>query len=155
MPFTIKIVGFGNKKEIPVDEITRYRKFLKPYADVSIVTLKSLSGTYGSRHEMLEREGKRMVNSWPARSHTVALSEEGKLFTSISFSQWLSKRVVSGGTLLFNIGGAYGLSPSLKKQCGEVLSLSPLTLPHRLCYVVLVEQLYRAFTILKGHPYHK
>ncbi len=155
MPFTIKIIGFGHKKEIPVDEITRYRKFLKPYADVSIVTLKPLSGTNSSRHEMLEREGKRIAGAWPARSYTVALSEEGKLFTSISFSQWLSKRIMSGGTLLFNIGGAYGLSSLLKEQCKEVLSLSPLTLPHRLCYVVLIEQLYRAFTILKGHPYHK
>lgn len=155
MPFTIKIVGFGNKREMPVDEITRYTKLLKPYADVSVVTLKPVSGSYGIRNKMPGRDEKRMIGAWPARSHTVALSEEGKLFTSISFSQWLSKWIVSGVTLIFNVGGAYGLSPSLKKQCGEVMSLSPLTLPHRLCYVVLVEQLYRAFTILKGHPYHK
>ncbi len=155
MPFTITIIGFGHKREIPVDEIDRYRKRFKSYVDVSVVTLKPVSGTKGNRNEMLEREGERMVAAWSSRCRTVALSEEGKLFTSISFSQWLAQCMESGVPLVFNIGGAYGLSSSMKNQCGEVMSLSSLTLPHRLCYVVLVEQLYRAITILKGHPYHK
>jgi hypothetical protein len=60
-----------------------------------------------------------------------------------------------GHALTFIIGGTQGLSPALKKSCREIVSLSPLAFPRKLSLVVLLEQIYRAFTILKGHPYHK
>ncbi len=155
MSFSIKILGPGNKKEIQNNELEHYIRLIRPYASLSLQCLKTSSGKYSNRHEALQREEKLIIHCWPDRSYPVALSEEGKLFDSHSFSQWLSERIMSGITVLFNIGGAYGLSPSLKKRCKEVISLSSMTLPHRLCYVILVEQLYRAFTILRGHPYHK
>ena len=155
MPLSITILGFGSKKEMLNEEIERYRKLLDPYAKISLILLKSPSGSFRSRSDLLRREEKQMYDKWPKHSYPVALSEEGKVFDSISFSQWLSAREMSGVPLLFNIGDAYGLSPAVKKKCREVISLSSLTLPYRLCHVLLVEQIYRAFTILKGHPYHK
>ncbi len=155
MPLSIKIIGFGSKKEMLNEEMERYIKLLNPYVKISLILLKSPSGNYNSRNDLLRREEKQMRDKWPKRSHPVALSEEGKMFDSISFSKWLSGHMMSGVTLLFNIGDAYGLSPVLKEKCREVISLSSLTLPYRLCHVVLIEQIYRAFTILKGHPYHK
>lgn len=137
------------------EEIKRYIKLLNPYVNISLILLRPPSGSFRNRSDLLRREEKQMYDKWPKHSYPVALSEEGKTFDSISFSKWLSERVISGIPLLFNIGDAHGLSPVFKEKCSEVISLSSLTLPCRLCYVVLVEQIYRAFTILKGHPYHK
>jgi len=155
MPSSITIIGFGNRKEMLNEEVERYINLLNPYVKVSVILLKSPSGSFSSRSDLLRREEQRLYDKWPKRSYPVALSEEGRKFDSISFSKWLSKHLMSGVPLLFNIGDAFGLSTELKKKCREVISLSALTLPYRLCYVVLVEQIYRAFTILKGHPYHK
>jgi len=155
MPYVIKIIGFGNKKEMLNNETAHYIRLLQPYATVSLEVLKPPSKMHDSRKLQRVEEGKVLCSHWPKRCYPVALSEEGKAFDSISFSQWLAACLMNGIPLLLNIGSAYGLSPSLKKKCKEVISLSPFTFPHRLCYVILVEQIYRAFTILKGHPYHK
>jgi len=155
MPFIIKIVGFGNKKEILTSEIAQYIHRLKPYTTVSIEVFKTSSNKKYTSDQQLEYEGNRLFERWPDSCYPVALSEEGKTFTSISFSQWLANRLMQGVPLLVNIGSAYGLAPSLKQKCRDILSLSPLTFPHRLCYHILIEQVYRAFTILKSHPYHK
>ena len=96
-----------------------------------------------------------MSGKWPKRCYPVALAEEGARYNSRSFARWLSERTAAALPLVFNIGGAYGLPETLKERCRETISLSSMTLPHRLCAVILIEQLYRACTILKGHPYHK
>ena len=155
MNFSIKIIGFGNKKEISNKETERYINLLRPYASVSLILLKSPSGNFSNHDDLLKREEKLLYTRWPENSYPVALSEEGKMFTSKSFSKWLSGHSTPRVPLLFTIGGAYGLSESLKGKCRETISLSPMTLPYRICYVVLLEQIFRACTILKGHPYHK
>jgi 23S rRNA (pseudouridine1915-N3)-methyltransferase len=156
MPFPITIIGFGIGKGMFSDEIDRYMRLIQPYASLSVVHLKASAGSAHSDATTLRNdEGKRLCEKWTKRSYPVALSEEGELYTSHSFSRWLADRVNTGRIVTFNIGSAHGLSPAIKKQCRDVISLSPLTLPHRLSYIVLIEQLYRACTILKGHPYHK
>lgn len=155
MPYSIQIIGFGNKKEMVTQEAQRYRQLLAPYASLSLTYLKSMKGSKIDSKEICHQEGKLFFSKWPKNSYPVALSEEGKMVDSLSFSKWLSQRTISSIPLTFIIGGAYGLSASVKNKCKEVISLSRLTLPYRLCYLILIEQLYRAFTILKGHPYHK
>ncbi len=155
MPFSIQIIGFGNKKELLTQEAEHYRRLLRPYASLTLAYLKPSKSTKGNHKTILENEGKLISGKWPKQSYPVALSEEGKMFNSISFAQWISQRTLSGIPLTFTIGSAYGLSASVKNKCKEVISLSPLTMPYRLCYNILIEQLYRAFTILKRHPYHK
>ena len=85
----------------------------------------------------------------PANTRLVALDERGKDFTTRQFAALLDQATV------FVIGGAGGLDPALKKEAALLLRLSALTLPHALAQVVLCEQLYRAATLLTGHPYHR
>lgn len=85
---------------------------------------------------------------------TIALEVEGKAVTSEAFARWLEKLGARGkGTVAFVIGGADGLPKNVSKAAHDRLSLSSLTFPHRLARLVLVEQIYRAMTILKGAPY--
>lgn len=156
MPFSITLLAIC-KKGGPLDEeIERYQSLLRPYASVTVLYLKSPASPAHSKNELLEAEAKAFLAKIPQRSYCVALSEEGKCpMGSRAFSAWLAALGQSGHALTFIIGGAFGLSPELKKSCREIVSLSPLTFPHKLSLVVLLEQIYRAFTILKGHPYHK
>lgn len=86
--------------------------------------------------------------------HTLALDPQGKLLTSEAFSSFLLKEVEKGGSrLTFIIGGAEGLPPHLKKF--PLISLSPLTFTHQMARLILIEQIYRAFEIERGSPYHK
>jgi len=87
--------------------------------------------------------------------HLVLLDSRGKQFTSEQFAQWLGKQRDQGQqAIIFAIGPADGWSDDARQQANLLLSLGPMTLPHELARVVLSEQLYRAFTILSGHPYH-
>lgn len=86
----------------------------------------------------------------------VLLDAAGRAFTSQEFARWLTGQMASGRqNLVFLLGGAEGFSAESKRQADLLLSLSPLTLPHELARVVLLEQLYRAFALLCGHPYPK
>lgn len=85
----------------------------------------------------------------------VALDERGSLLDSVELSRYVGKAQTGAKDLLFIIGGDEGLDTRVREAANLSLSLSKMTLPHRLARVVLIEQLYRAFTILKGEPYHK
>lgn len=92
----------------------------------------------------------------PDGLYVVALDERGRETTSEEFAAWLQRRMTSGGRgICFVIGGADGISQEIAALAKEQLSLSRMTLPHRLARVVLLEQLYRAMTILRGEPYHR
>jgi 23S rRNA (pseudouridine1915-N3)-methyltransferase len=150
---TIHIVGISKKTTEFTDAIERYVKLMRPYAGVQIVTLKPpVDAEVGV---MLAREAEAIRARLPRRSWTVALAPDGRQLDSPEFASWLGGRLDGGAELSFVIGGAYGLDPTLRGECRAAVSLSPLTFTHQLCLLVLVEQLYRAFTILKNHPYHK
>ena len=85
----------------------------------------------------------------------VALDERGKALSSRDFAAWIARQQQQGRDLAFAIGGDEGLSDEVRTRAGLVLSLSAMTLPHRLARLVLMEQLYRAFSILRGEPYHR
>jgi 23S rRNA (pseudouridine1915-N3)-methyltransferase len=156
MSFSIAILSICRKGDPLDEEIERYQKLIRPWASVSVLYLKSPGGSSYGKNELLEAEAKILTASIPKKSFCVALSEEGKCpASSRAFAQWLAAQEQRSHAVTFIIGGAYGLSPLLKKTCAEALSLSPLTFPHKLSLVVVLEQIYRAFTILKGHPYHK
>ena len=89
-------------------------------------------------------------------SHIIALDERGKIFSSEEFADFLKKLQVQGvSNITFCIGGASGHHPSLLNKSRSSISLGKMTLPHKIARLVLVEQLYRAETILNNHPYHK
>jgi len=95
-----------------------------------------------------------LVKRTPPSAHVVALDVDGKARTSEGFARWLEARMSEGkGNVQFMIGGAEGLPPATIKSAHERVSLSTMTLPHRLARLVLAEQLYRAVTILRNEPY--
>lgn len=102
-----------------------------------------------------EEEAKALLAEVSDRAVLVALDERGKSLSSVELSQWMARQQLSAKDVVFVIGGDEGLSEQVVKQAQLTLSLSKLTLPHRLAKLVLAEQLYRAFTLIRGEPYHK
>lgn len=102
-----------------------------------------------------ERQGERVLAAVGAAESLVALDERGAVLTSTAFADKLRSWQQAGTDLAFVIGGADGLSDAVLARSQYLLSLSAMTLPHGLARVVFVEQLYRAHTLLSGHPYHR
>jgi 23S rRNA (pseudouridine1915-N3)-methyltransferase len=97
-------------------------------------------------------EGELLLKSIQKNDFLIALEEKGKQFTSPEFSDYISK---IARPIVFVIGGAYGLSEEIRNRADLILSLGKITMPHVLARVILVEQIYRSYTIDKNHPYHK
>lgn len=105
--------------------------------------------------QLKEAEGKLILKYVEDVDHLILLDERGKAFTSEGFSSWLQK-VMNGGTrhLMFVVGGAFGFSDEVYAAAKEKLALSEMTFSHQMVRLFFVEQLYRAFTILRNEPYH-
>jgi 23S rRNA (pseudouridine1915-N3)-methyltransferase len=100
-------------------------------------------------------EGRRMLEIVGTRDYVVALEVTGRAMTTPEFARWLGARLADGRDLVFVIGGPDGLSPELLKRADFRWSLSQLTWPHGLARIMVVEQIYRAQSLLQGHPYHR
>jgi 23S rRNA (pseudouridine1915-N3)-methyltransferase len=155
MPFAITIVSLGRATDGFDDVYRHFIDLIKPYCPVTLEFIKPLAARSPGVPSLILHEGERLMERWPRNSWPVVLSPEGKMYDTMGFTRWIEGRRRAGHNLIFTIGGAYGLSAEIKKQSRETMSLSPLTLAHRVCAAVLLEQLYRAFTILNRHPYHK
>lgn len=108
----------------------------------------------GVPERAVQAEGQRLLRRLDRRAQVVALHERGERHDSRSWARWLGEQRDDGRTLQLLIGGAHGLSREVLQRCARQVSLSALTLPHDLALVVLLEQIYRAKTILRGEPYH-
>jgi 23S rRNA (pseudouridine1915-N3)-methyltransferase len=96
-----------------------------------------------------------LTRKWPTQGETIAMDVGGESWTTERFARHLGERMLRGGrTLTFAIGGADGLPAALVAKANMRLSLSAMTLPHRMARLVLLEQIYRALTIVRGEPYH-
>jgi len=114
--------------------------------------LRSASADSATRRK---QEAEALHKAVPPGAHVVALDEQGALWTSAELAQQLERWQTAAMPVALLIGGADGLDVSCRRQADQVWSLSPLTLPHALVRVVVAEQLYRAWTLLQGHPYHR
>lgn len=132
--------------------VQEYTKRLSRAVKVELVELPS-SRHSGARAQA--EEGAAILARLSSRDALVALDERGQSLSSVAFARWLSTRQDSSRDVAFAIGGDEGLSQEVRARAELVLALSAMTLPHRLARLVLAEQTYRAFTILKGEPYHK
>ena len=157
----ITIISVGKIKEkyfaAAIDE---YVKRLKRYASVDITELKDEpvpeSLSENERLFVLKKEGQRVLEKIPAGALAVALCVEGKQLSSEETAEYINNAVLSGQSrIVFIIGGSLGLSDEVKKRADFKLSFSKMTFPHRLMKVILLEQIYRAFTIIEGKTYHK
>ncbi len=157
----IKIITVGKLKEKYLkDGIAEYTKRISRFATVEIIELADEKtpdkASESENHKILEIEGNRILSKVGERDFVVVLAIEGKTLSSEEFSRQLEQASIKGfSTLTFIIGGSLGLSPAVKYRANLSVSFGCLTLPHQLMRLVLVEQIYRAFTIQQGSPYHK
>jgi len=151
----LTVVAVGRLKE-PFwrDAAAEYEKRLRPYATIEVRELPD-QDISGDRARAVEREGEAVLAALPERARVIALDERGSERTSPQLSKRLEDMMVSGDShAAFVIGGSVGLSKAVLERADERMSLSQMTFPHQLARVVLFEQLYRAFKIMKGEPYH-
>ncbi len=130
-------------------------EYVKRLAHTAKVAMFELPESRASGEKAKEEEGKALLAKLSPRDVLVALDERGKALSSVDFAKWLGRQQDSGKDVAFVIGGDEGLSDAVREKAGLVLSLSAMTLPHRLARLTLVEQVYRGFSILRGEPYHK
>ena len=109
----------------------------------------------GSSHQAIAKEGERMLAALPPRAFIVALQVAGRAMTSEQLARFLEARAQDGRDVAFLIGGPDGIAAELDARADLKWSLSALTLPHGLARITVAEALYRAVSILKGHPYHR
>jgi len=148
---TIRIVAVGRDRPGPFGELTRdFLSRSQRFAGVQLVRVKSSSSRRADDRRRDEAE--LLVEKSAGQSRTVALDSRGAPLASETFGRRLARwRESSDVTLL--VGGPDGLDPALCERCDEVVSLGPMTLPHELALVVLLEQVYRALASDAGHPY--
>ncbi|MCR5032678.1 MAG: 23S rRNA (pseudouridine(1915)-N(3))-methyltransferase RlmH [Lachnospiraceae bacterium] len=157
----IKILTVGKIKEAYFrDAVAEYSKRLSRYCKLSIVEVKDEKAPENlSEKECLQikqAEGEKLLAKIGEDDHVIALAIDGKKYTSEAFSSHMEQVYMKeSGTVVFVIGGSLGLSEEVLKRSNEKLSFSDMTFPHQLMRVIFLEQLYRAFRISSGEPYHK
>ena len=134
--------------------IQHYQKLIKPFARLTLQEVKPVAGKWPVA-ELLRKEAERFRGNIERTETVVCLDRDGQRFTSEALARWLGSQTERSASLVFVIGGSEGLDPEFKRRAAATISLSALTFPHDLVRLVFVEQLYRALTILHGHPYHK
>ena len=159
MKITIITVG-KIKEKFYRDAISEYEKRLSKYCKLEIKEVadeKTPDHASETVHQqILEKEGERIKNLIPKDSYVIPLAIEGKKFDSVGFAQMIQRNTVSGVShITFIIGGSLGILDDIKKASNQMISFSDMTFPHQLMRVILLEQIYRAFRIINGEPYHK
>lgn len=155
MKFLVCAVG----QKIPgwiAEGFAEYAKRMPREASIELVEIRPEKRSEGRQvDQLLNAEAKRIRAVLPDRCHTVVLDERGKQVTTVQLGEAMTAWMRNGRDVAFVIGGADGLDAGIKHVADEALALSALTLPHGLARVLLAEQLYRAVSLIKGHPYHR
>ena len=153
----ITILAVGHRAPGWIQEgFNEYAKRMPPEARVELVEVKPEERGAGRGTDKAKAaEGERILAALPQGATLLALDERGKAVTTQGLSVMLSEWMRDGSHPAFVIGGADGLADIVKERAAKLISLSALTLPHALVRVVLAEQLYRAWSILARHPYHR
>ena len=157
----IKIITVGKLKEKYLKQgIAEYVKRLGSYCKLEIIEVNDEKVPENLSEKEMEqvkdKEGERILAKISETSYVFALAINGKQYDSVEFSKDIEQLGIRGKSdLVFVIGGSIGLSDSVLKRANEQISFGKLTFPHQLMRLVLVEQVYRAFRISKGHAYHK
>ena len=133
-----------------------YQGRLKHYVTYEPITIPELKNTKNlSFTEQKEKEADLILKCLDNSDDVILLDEKGKQYTSIGFSEFIEKKsLTSLKRMVFVVGGPYGFSQRIYQRANSLISLSAMTFSHQMIRVIFLEQLYRAFTILKGEPYH-
>lgn len=135
---------------------TEYAKRMPREARIELIEIKPEPRTTGKNvAQMMEAEGQRILSALPQNALRIGLDERGAQFSTKQLVQQIQGWMGEGRDVAFIIGGADGLHHSVKTSTQMLLALSAMTLPHGLARVLLAEQLYRAYSLLHNHPYHR
>jgi len=154
---TIKLLAIGKTDSKAMQQlISEYENRLKHYIKFELEVLPDIKNSKNlSEAQQKEREGELILKKLSATDVLILLDENGKQFDSVSFSNYLQKKMNSGlKQLILVIGGPYGFSPVVYEKSHGKISLSKMTFSHQMVRLFIVEQVYRAFTILRNEPYH-
>lgn len=159
MKITILTVG-KIKEKFYRDAISEYVKRLSRYCKLDIVEVadeKTPEHASGAENQkILQKEGERLLANVRDNTYVIILAIKGKMLDSVELSKKISDLTVSGvSDITFIIGGSLGLSDEVMKRGDFLLSFSPMTFPHQLMRVILLEQVYRSYRIANNEPYHK
>ncbi len=152
----IKLLQVGRTTEAELDTlIQKYGKRIGKYCDFKIEVIPDLKLKGTDKEVLMKKEGEAIIARLASNELVILLHVEGEELSSTGFSAQINQWMVGGRSrFVFVIGGAYGFSDEVLGRANYKLSLSSMTFSHQLVRVIFVEQLYRAFTILRNEPYH-
>lgn len=157
----INIIAVGKIKEKYIKEgIKEFSKRLSRYASLKIIEINDEKAPENLSDKDMQivkgKEGDKIIQKLSQSSYLIALTIDGKQLSSEELSEKIEDIMLQGGSdITFIIGGSLGLSDEVIKMCKYKLSFSRMTFPHQLMRVILLEQIYRSFRIIRGEPYHK
>ncbi|OFX89924.1 MAG: 23S rRNA (pseudouridine(1915)-N(3))-methyltransferase RlmH [Bacteroidetes bacterium GWF2_33_16] len=153
----VKLLCIGKTDaEFIVQGIREYEKRLKHYVSYESVYIPDVKNSKSlTENQQKDKEGELLKSYLKESDFVVLLDERGKDYSSVEFSKFIEKHMISGlKSLVFIIGGPYGFSKDIVELSNAKISLSKMTFSHQMVRMIFVEQLYRAMTIIKGEPYH-
>ncbi|MBL4676914.1 MAG: 23S rRNA (pseudouridine(1915)-N(3))-methyltransferase RlmH [Mucilaginibacter sp.] len=153
----ITFITVGKTEDAYLKEgIEKYVKRLKHYTKLELLDLPELKNTKAlTEDQQKTKEAEMILKKVTPQDHLILLDEGGVEYTSVQFANYINKRSVSSSAdIIFVVGGPYGFHESVYQRANDKLSLSRMTFSHQMVRLFFVEQLYRAYTIIKGEPYH-
>jgi 23S rRNA (pseudouridine1915-N3)-methyltransferase len=155
MKITLLIVGKTEDAYL-TEGIDKYMKRLKHYVRIEIAEIPELKNTKAlTPDQQKAKEAELILKKISAADHVILLDEKGMELSSTQFAAFIDKKNIgSVANMVFVVGGPYGFDPSVYQRANDKLSLSRMTFSHQMVRLFFAEQLYRAFTIIKGEPYH-
>ena len=151
---SISLIWIGKTKPDYIQKgISEYLKRLQSYTKIDIITVREVSlSSCENIEQVKEKEAYRLEKHIDKKNFNIALDENGEEMTSLKFSEMI--RDLQGKNISMFIGGVYGFDASFLEQCDKIISLSQMTMTHQMIRLVLLEQLYRGFTIINNKKYH-
>jgi 23S rRNA (pseudouridine1915-N3)-methyltransferase len=151
------MLAIGQKQPAWVNQgFQEYARRMPPNMTLQLVELKAETRSAAMpAKRMLDAEGRRLLAALPQQARRIVLDERGESWSTRDLAEHLGVWREDGRPTAFLIGGPDGIEPGIKREADHLFSLSRLTLPHGLARIVLAEQLYRATSLLAGHPYHR
>ncbi|MDR1348993.1 MAG: 23S rRNA (pseudouridine(1915)-N(3))-methyltransferase RlmH [Prevotellaceae bacterium] len=155
MKISLTVTGKTNFDWV-AQAVEMYAKRMKKYVSFDIKYIADIKNTKNMTSEIQKaKEGELILSALDVKDYTVLLDERGENFSSVEFADFIKGKIISSTkSLVFVIGGAYGFSQDVYKRADYKISLSRMTFSHQSVRLIFAEQLYRAFTIINGEPYH-
>lgn len=154
MKITLLVVGktTDSRLQTMIDDYLQRLKHYLPFEIVVVPELKNAKSL--TQDQQKQSEGELILKNVNPATELILLDEHGSEYRSMEFAQWLQKKMTAGRDVVLVVGGPYGFAPAVYARANGKISLSKMTFSHQMIRLLLVEQVYRAMTILRGEPYH-